>query len=49
MNEKYEVIAYMMENGYHLMNRTMEDMARDFSIEELRAFCAAFMGEDPRT
>lgn len=46
--EIMEILAYMIENGYHLMNRTMEDYCRDFTVEDVRAFCACFMGEDPR-
>lgn len=45
--EIMEILAYMIENGYHLMNRTMEDYCRDFTVEDVRAFCACFMGEDP--
>ena len=45
--EKCEILAYMVENGYHLMNRTMDDYCRDFSLEDIRRFCACFMGEDP--
>jgi hypothetical protein len=46
-NEKIEILAYMVENGYCLMNRTMDDFCRDFSLEDIRNFCACFMGEDP--
>ena len=35
-NEKIEILAYMVENGYHLMNRTMDDYCRDFSLEDIR-------------
>ena len=45
--EKLEILAYMVENDYCLVNRTMDDMARDFSLEDIRNFCARFMGEDP--
>lgn len=47
MNEKMEILAYMVENGYHLMDRTMEEYCELFSLEDLRGFCARFMGEDP--
>ena len=46
--EKCEILAYMVENGYHLGLRTMDDYCRDFSLEDIRHFCACFMGEDPR-
>lgn len=46
-NEKCEILAYMVENGYHLMTRTMDDYCRDFSLEDIKRFCARFMGEDP--
>lgn len=45
--EKCEILAYMVENGYHLEPRTMDDYCRDFSLEDIRHFCACFMGEDP--
>lgn len=45
--EKLETLAYMVENGYKLMNRTMDDYCRDFSLAEIRAFCTRYMGEDP--
>jgi hypothetical protein len=47
MNEKMDILQYMVENGYKLMNRTMEEMAETFTVEDLRNFCSAFMGEDP--
>jgi len=45
--EIMEILAYMVENGYHLMDRTIEDYCRDFSVADVRNFCACFMGEDP--
>lgn len=45
--EKLEILAYMVENGYCLMNRTMDEMAQIFSLDDIRAFCANFMGENP--
>ena len=45
--EIMEILAYMVENGYHLMNRTMEDYCMDFTLADVRNFCACFMGEDP--
>lgn len=45
-NEKMDVLQYMIENGYHLMNRTMDEMIEDFTLEQLQGFCKAFMGED---
>lgn len=47
MDEKMDILQYMVENGYHLMNRTMDEMAEMFTVEDLRRFCANFMGEDP--
>jgi hypothetical protein len=47
MDEKMDILQYMVENGYHLMNRTMDEMAEMFTVEDLRKFCANFMGEDP--
>ncbi len=46
MMEKLEIIAYMVENGYHLMNRTMEEMAEMFSVEDLWKFAQAFIGNE---
>ena len=42
--EKLDILAYMVENGYHLGNRTMDDFCRDFSIEDLKRFCATCCG-----
>ena len=38
MKEKMEIIQRMVENGYHLMNRTAEEMASTFTVEDLKAF-----------
>ena len=38
MEEKMEIIQRMVENGYHLMNRTAEEMASMFTVEDLEAF-----------
>ena len=46
--EKCEILAYMIENGYNMMGRTMDDFCDDFSLADIRMFCACFMGEDPR-
>lgn len=46
-NEKCEILAYMVENGYCLANRMMDDYCRDFSLEDIRYFCKCFLGEDP--
>ena len=45
--EKLEILGYMVENGYNLMDRTMDDYCRDFSLDDIRRFCVGFMGEDP--
>jgi len=45
-DEKMDILQYMVENGYNLMGRTMEEFCRDFSVEDLRRFCACFLGED---
>ena len=46
--EKMDILMYMIENGYHLMGWTMDEFCEAFSLEDLRRFCARFMGEDPR-
>lgn len=46
MMEKLEIISYMVENGYHLMNRTMEEMADLFTVDELWQFAQAFIEND---
>ena len=38
MEKKLEIINRMVKNGYHLMNRTAEEMASMFTVEELEAF-----------
>lgn len=35
MEEKMKIIQRMVENGYHLMGRTAEEMASIFTAEEL--------------
>lgn len=45
--KKLEILGYMVENGYNLMDRTMDDYCRDFSLDAIRRFCIEFMGEDP--
>ena len=35
--KKLEIIRRMVEKGYHLMNRTAEEMASIFSVEDLEA------------
>ena len=37
-----EIILRMVENGYQLMNRTPEEMASIFTVEELEAMEKAF-------
>ena len=44
--EKCEILAYMVENGYYLGTRTMDDYARDFTVAELWQFCQNFLGGD---
>lgn len=46
--EKLEVLAYMVENGYSLMGRTMDEFCRDFSLADIRFFCECFMGENAK-
>jgi len=36
--KKLEIIHRMVRNGYHLMNRTAEEMASIFTLEELKEF-----------
>lgn len=43
MERKMEVLAYMVENGYHLMGETMEDWCEPFTEEEVWRFCQAFL------
>lgn len=38
MEKKLEIINRMVENGYHLMNRTAEEMASMFTVDDLEAF-----------
>jgi hypothetical protein len=38
MEKKLEIIRRMVQNGYHLMNRTAEEMASTFTVEDLEAF-----------
>ena len=35
MEKKLEIIQRMINNGYHLMNRTAEELASIFTAEEL--------------
>ena len=35
MEKKLEIIQRMINNGYHLMNRTVEELASIFTAEEL--------------
>jgi hypothetical protein len=35
MEKKLEIIQRMINNGYHLMNRTAEELATIFTAEEL--------------
>ena len=35
MEKKLEIIRRMVANGYHLMNRTAEELASIFTAEEL--------------
>lgn len=45
-NKKLDILMYMIENGYHLMNRTMEEMCEDFTVEELQDMMNAFLPEE---
>jgi len=38
MEKKLEIIRRMVENGYHLMNRTAEELASIFTVDELEEF-----------
>lgn len=38
MEKKLEIIRRMVANGYHLMNRTAEELASMFTVEDLEAF-----------
>lgn len=37
-DKKLEIIYRMVRNGYHLMNRTAEELASIFTLEELEEF-----------
>ena len=37
-----EIVHELVRNGYHLMNRTAEQMAADFTNEQLRVFLERF-------
>ena len=37
-----EIVHELVRNGYHLMGRTAEQMAADFTNEQLRAFLERF-------
>ena len=37
-----EIVHELVRNGYHLMNRSAEQMAADFTNEQLRAFLEHF-------
>lgn len=37
MEQKMKIIQRMVDNGYQLMNRTAEELARIFSVEDLEA------------
>lgn len=43
--EKMNILRFMVNNGYHLCNRTMDDFCRDFSVEDLKNFCRTCCGE----
>jgi hypothetical protein len=38
MEKKMEIIRRMVANGYHLMNRTAEELASIFTVDELEEF-----------
>lgn len=43
MNEqKMEILRGMVENGYHLMGWTMEEMCEVFTLEDLQNFAKKF-------
>lgn len=39
---KMEIVNDMVNNGYHLMNRTEEEMCEMFSLETLMSFRKSF-------
>ena len=48
MNEKMDILQYMVENGFEIpADLTMDDYLKYTTVETLREFCAYFMGEDP--
>lgn len=46
MSKKLDILMYMVENGYHLMDRTMDSMCEDFTVDELWDMMLAFLGDD---
>lgn len=43
--EKLDILAYMVENGYHLGDHDMDFYAQHFTAEDLRRWCRRFMGD----
>lgn len=41
---KIDILMYMVENGYHLGTRTMDDFCKDFSLDDIKNFCRCFCG-----
>jgi hypothetical protein len=46
LSKKLDILMYMVENGYHLMNRTMDEMCEIFTVDELQDMMNAFLGDD---
>lgn len=46
LSKKLDILMYMVENGYHLMNRTMDEMCEIFTVDELQNMMNAFLGDD---
>ena len=42
MEAKVEIIEIMIRNGYHLMDRTAEELASIFTVEELMDMAKKF-------
>ena len=47
MDEKMDILQYMVENGFDLGVATMDDYCANLTLDEMRALCALYMGEDP--
>ena len=47
MEAKVEIIEIMIRNGYHLMDRTAEELANIFTLEELEDMAKRYIAWKP--